>query len=266
MRKRLLGSLIAMVLLPMQGLAAISNATLEDFELALWKVRSDFHMLTVMAGSKTYISNLDGAITRAQSGMDTLRRDAEGSEERKLVADLTRHWDIFKPAAQGNTMAEQGFTRTYTIQDVNETAAEMSQRIESFSGATEGEYDDVRALSAYLQRMTSEYLNVAADPGGGMASGANVNRIEFKDAVPNFEGMLAAAKKNHADDEALSRALNQTGVKWMFIRESMVKFYENAVPYLIYRYTNQMVETMSQAINLASTDVEIEKPSFGPVE
>ena len=52
----------------------------------------------------------------------------------------------------------------------------------------------------------------------------------------------------------------------MFIRESMVKFYENAVPYLIYRYTNQMVETMSQAINLASTDVEIEKPSFGPVE
>ncbi len=50
----------------------------------------------------------------------------------------------------------------------------------------------------------------------------------------------------------------------MFIRESMVKFYENAVPYLIYRYTNQMVDTMSQAISLASTDVE--KPSFGPVE
>ena len=34
MRKRLLGCLIAMVLLPMQGFASISNAELEDFELA----------------------------------------------------------------------------------------------------------------------------------------------------------------------------------------------------------------------------------------
>ena len=112
--------------------------------------------------------------------------------------------------------------------------------------------------------MTSEYLNIAADPAGGMASGSDEGRIEFKDAVPEFERMLAAAKKNHANDEAISRALNQVGVKWMFIRESMVKFYENAVSYLIYRYTNQMVDTMSQAISLASTDVE--KPSFGPVE
>ena len=42
----------------------------------------------------------------------------------------------------------------------------------------------------------------------------------------------------------MARALNQVGLKWQFIRESMVKFYENAVPFLIYRYTKQMVETM----------------------
>ena len=44
----------------------------------------------------------------------------------------------------------------------------------------------------------------------------------------------------------------------------MVKFYENAVPFLIYRYTRQMVETMDQAISLAST--EVENPTFGPVD
>lgn len=264
MRKRLLGCLIAMVLLPMQGVASISNAELENFESALWKVRADFHMLTVMAGSKTYISNLDDAIAQAQSVMTDLRNDAEGSEERALVDDLNKNWDILKGSAQSNSMAEQGFTNAYTIQDVNEMPTAMSLRIGSFSGATEGQYDDIRELSAYLQRMTSEYLNIAADPAGGMASGSDQSRIEFKDAVPEFERLLAAAKKNHADDEAISHALSQVGVKWMFIRESMVNFYENAVPYLIYRYTNQMVDTMSQAISLASTDVE--KPSFGPVE
>lgn len=62
----------------------------------------------------------------------------------------------------------------------------------------------------------------------------------------------------------MSRALNQVGLKWTFIRESMVKFYENAVPFLVYRYTKQMVDTLDQSINLASTEVEM--PTFGPVE
>ncbi len=195
MRKRLLGCLIAMVLLPMQGVASISNAELENFESALWKVRADFHMLTVMAGSKTYISNLDDAIAQAQSVMTDLRNDAEGSEERALVDDLHKNWDILKGSAQSNTMAEQGFTNAYTIQDVNEMPTAMSLLIGSFSGATEGQYDDIRELSAYLQRMTSEYLNIAADPAGGMASGSDQGRIEFKDAVPEFERLLAAAKE-----------------------------------------------------------------------
>ena len=105
---------------------------------------------------------------------------------------------------------------------------------------------------------------MAADPAGGMAAGSDEGRLDFKKSVPEFERMLKAAQSQYADDEAMTRALDQVAVKWKFIRQSMVKFYENAVPFLIYRYTKQMVDTLEQAISLASTDMA--KPTFGPAQ
>lgn len=264
MAKRLLGSLLAIALLPVQGMAAISNADLEEFELSLWKVRANFHMLTVMTGSDTYDSDLQRSISQASQALSALSLNAEGSEERQLVADLEKDWKLYMDAAKGNSMAEQGYTNAYVIKDVNELPAIMSEKMDTFDTATSGKYDQVRELSAYLQRMTSEYLNVAADPAGGMAAGSDEGRLDFKNAVPEFEKMLKAAQKQYAGDEAMTRALDQVAVKWKFIRESMVKFYENAVPFLIYRYTRQMVDTLEQAISLASSDMA--KPTFGPVE
>ncbi|WP_303759873.1 hypothetical protein [Alcanivorax jadensis] len=264
MGKRLLGSLLAIALLPAQGMAAISNADLEEFELSLWKVRANFHMLSVMTGSDTYASDLERTIARASQALSELKSSAEGSEERQFVADLEKDWLLYKDAAKGNTMAEQGYTNAYVIKDVNELPAIMSEKMDAFENASSGKYDEIRELSAYLQRMTSEYLNVAADPAGGMAAGSDEGRLDFKNAVPQFEKMLKAAQKQYAGDEAMTRALDQVAVKWKFIRQSMVKFYENAVPFLIYRYTRQMVDTLEQAISLASTDMA--KPTFGPVE
>ncbi|MGB2247911.1 MAG: hypothetical protein ACPH3N_09580 [Alcanivorax sediminis] len=264
MAMRLLGCLVSLAILPLNGMAAITNADLEEFELGLWRVRSDFHMLTIMTGGQTYAADLESSIDKARRTLKRIESDAEGSEERKLAVELNSEWKNFEKAASSNTMAEQGYTDTYTIQDVNEIPALMLEKMDGFKSGIPGNYDDVHELAAFLQRMTSEYLNLAADPSGGMAAGTDEGRLEFKDAVPRFESMLASAKKKHSGDEAMSRALAQVGLKWTFIRESMVKFYENAVPFLVYRYTKQMVDTLDQAVNLAST--EVEKPTFGPVE
>ncbi|WP_237738854.1 hypothetical protein [Alcanivorax hongdengensis] len=251
------------LILPLQAQAAISQAQLKDLELNLWKIRSDFHMYTVMAGNQTYEVDLNGAISAADSALSDLAQNASGETENQLVTALQRQWKALRKAAQGNTIASQGYTDAYTIQDVNDIPVEMSEKMEAFDQASTGKYDDVRELAVSIEHMTSEYLNIAADPAGGMAAGSDEGRLSFKEAVPEFEKKLAAAKKAHAGDDAMTRALNQVSVKWQFIRQSMIKFYENAVPFLIYRYTNQMVGTLEQAIQLASTDVG--KPTFGPV-
>ena len=110
MGKRLLGSLLAIALLPVQGMAAITNADLEEFELSLWKVRTNFHMLTVMTGSDTYASELNKTISQASQALSNLKASAEGSEERQFVMDLEKDWALYMDAAKGNTMAEQGLS------------------------------------------------------------------------------------------------------------------------------------------------------------
>lgn len=195
MAMRLLGCLVALAILPLNGMAAITNADLEEFELGLWRVRSDFHMLTIMTGGERYAADLDRSISKARSALSKLDSNAEGNEERQLVSALNNEWKRFQDAASSNTVAEQGYTDTYTTQDVNLLPVVMLEKIEAFKGGVDGKYDDVLELSAYLQRMTSEYLNLSADPSGGMAAGTDEGRIEFKDAVPRFETMLDKAKR-----------------------------------------------------------------------
>ena len=45
---------------------------------------------------------------------------------------LEKDWQIYEDAASGNTMAEQGFTNAYIIQDVNELPAIMVGKMEAF--------------------------------------------------------------------------------------------------------------------------------------
>lgn len=264
MGKRLLAGLIAVAVMPLSAQAAISEANLAKLELGIWKVRANFHMYTVMEGNQKYDKRLNAAIQEARRAMQSLSRNAEGNDELTLVKELQSQFGRFQEAAKSNTYASQGYTSSYVIQDVNDIPAIMQENINAFSGGSSGEYDDILKMAAHLQHMSSEYLKLAAAPTGGMATGSGEGRIEFEDAVPVFEDMLAQAKKKHSGDEAMARALKRVDTKWHFIRGSMMKFYENAVPFLIYRYTAQMTDTLDQAMSLSST--EVEKPSFGPAQ
>ncbi|MQX53043.1 hypothetical protein [Alcanivorax sediminis] len=264
MEMRVLVIFGALLSLSSNGVASIHTADLGELELAVWQVRSDFHMLTVMKGDQIYDSSLEDSIARGRKALSRLERGAENGEEQQLITKLRGEWTNFEEAASSNTIVEHGYTDAYTILDVNEIPIVMLEQKAAFEGGVGGNFDDIYGLAAFLQRLSSEYLNLAADPTGGAAIGTDEGRLDFKEAVPQFESMLAAAKERHAGDEAMVRALESVSLKWGFVRQSMINFSENAVPYLVYRYTSQMVDTLDQATKLAST--EVEKPTLGPVD
>ncbi|MBA3979306.1 MAG: hypothetical protein C0462_01765 [Alcanivorax sp.] len=238
--------LLPMMLMPTAAMAAIDQSQLEKLQLDIWRVRADFHMYTVMAGDRQYARQLNQSISAAQRGFQSLSGTAESDAEVALVDTLNDSWRDFASAAGNNTIAELGYTETYAAQDVNRLAAVMSNQLNNFSPSAEGEYHDLWALAAYMQRMASEYLALAADPSGGMAVDTGEGRIEFRDTVPAFDRMLSDLRRKYRDDDAVNRALEQVASKWGFIRESLVKFYENAVPFLVHRYTQQIVESIDQ--------------------
>lgn len=260
MTKILRTTLALLVLSPLAAAAAISQSDLQQLTLDVWRIRADFHMYTVMAGNREYASQLEESISRGEDTMDKLRDGAETDAEQQLVETLEEHWRVYRDKAQSNTVVELGYTDAYTIQDMLKAGVAINQTINEYQGAEEGKYADLIALGADLQQMASEYLYLAADPSGGMGTGTDTARLSFKEAVPAFDKELAALREKYKDDEPVVRTLRQVGLRWQFIRDSLVNFSENSVPFLVHRYSNEMTEELSLVTTLGGGDSKPQIP------
>jgi len=247
---------------PMLASAALSRAQLEDLEHHLWQVRTDYHMYAVMDGNDTYRVALNEAAQQAAKALDDLSAGSESDAERALVAALSDQWRrMAADQALPKPGAAQGEQPAGDPARLDQLPAEMAASINGFEDAAGGDYDDVHALISELQSLTSSYVAIiAAKQDDGEAG----DRGEFEKAVPAFSDRLKRAQAAHRGDGNLSRTLEQAALKWGFIRASMLKFGEDAVPFLVYRYTSQMTGSLQQAVELATS--EVAKPTIGPPE
>lgn len=232
--------------------AAIKQTGIEQMIMDVWRVQADFHMLTVMEGSDEYRKQLEESIQRGNETLDELRSNAESEEGNALVSELESSWSNFVQYARANETAEQGQPSRYTLQDLRSSGKAMVERLNGTDFAEEGEYSDLMALGGDLQHIAAEYLRLAAAPSGGMASGSG-DRISFEEAVPAFGERLTELEEQYADQDAVKRTLGQVRLRWRFIRDSLINFSEEAVPFLIHRYSHQMTDELELAKNLATS-------------
>ena len=248
---------------PILASAALSRAQLEDLEHHLWQVRTDYHMYSVMDGNDTYRVALNEAAQQAAEALGDLRANSDSDAERALVADLADQWQRMAAdqalPAPGDTEGEATSGAPRRLDDL---PAEMASRIDAFEGAAGGDYDDVHGLISELQQLTSSYVAIIA--GNNDGGEAEQDRGAFEQAVPAFSDRLKRVQAAHRGDGNLKRTLEQAALKWGFIRSSMLKFGEDAVPFLVYRYTSQMTSSLQQAVELATS--EVTKPTIGPPE
>ena len=248
---------------PILASAALSRAQLEDLEHHLWQVRTDYHMYSVMDGNDTYRVALNEAAQQAAEALGDLRANSDSDAERALVADLADQWQRMAAdqalPAPGDAEGEAASGDPRRLDDL---PAEMASRIDAFEGAAGGDYDDVHGLISELQQLTSSYVAIIA--GNNDGGEAEQDRGAFEQAVPAFSDRLKRVQAAHRGDGNLKRTLEQAALKWGFIRSSMLKFGEDAVPFLVYRYTSQMTSSLQQAVELATS--EVTKPTIGPPE
>ena len=248
---------------PIPASAALSRAQLEDLEHHLWQVRTDYHMYSVMDGNDTYRVALNEAAQQAAEALGDLRANSDSDAERALVADLADQWQ--RMAADQALPAPgdaEGEATSGDPRRLDDLPAEMASRIDAFEGAAGGDYDDVHGLISELQQLTSSYVAIIAGSNDG--GEAEQDRGAFEQAVPAFSDRLKRVQAAHRGDGNLKRTLEQAALKWGFIRSSMLKFGEDAVPFLVYRYTSQMTSSLQQAVELATS--EVTKPTIGPPE
>ena len=239
--------LVMALVWPAMSSAAISQQQVQALQLDVWRLRANFHMYTVMAGDVRYQQVLDRTIQDTSRTFQALASNAESDAEQALVRDIRPLWSELETAAGNNSIAEQGYADSYATQDVNSFSARISRLLREYDAAASEPGEDLMAMAVYMQRIASEYLALAADPGGGAGGTTSEDRLDFREAVPAFDQMVNDAVQRYRGDDATGRALEDVQAKWQFIRESLVKFYENAVPFLVHRYTQEMVSGLKSS-------------------
>jgi hypothetical protein len=251
---------VLLILSAVSGQAAIEQSQLSRLALDIWRIRADFHMFTVMTGNDRYQSQLEESISRGEETMAEIMDSAESEAEMALVESLAEEWDQYIEYARSNSIVELGYTDHYTVLDMSASRNQLMDSIREYQGAEEDEFADLVSLGADLQQMASEYLQLAADPSGGSTIGG-ANKLEFQKAVPAFDEKLEKLKEQYSDNKAVSRTLRQVSLRWRFIRDSLVNFSENSVPFLVHRYSHEMTEELALATMVSGME-EMKPPTM----
>ena len=253
-RRYLMALAVPLVLLSANAPAALDRLDLDRLALDIWQVRAAFHAHTAMQGDPVYLEQMEEVIADTEEVLAAIEESVETEEEQAFVEAVIEGWEEYRDLAGQNTFAELGYTDHYTITDLENAALSLSEVINQQRKETSGKGEDLADLAVRLQRITSEYMFTASAPDGGsgaIGTGAEEGRLEFVEAVPDFDTRLKAAQQAWAGNPDISRELRSVASKWAFIRESLVKFYENSVPYVVHRYANQMVESLNMAAEMA---------------
>ena len=225
------GALLAMLLLPALGQAALARAQLETFERQLWRISTDHHMLALMDGDQGYGQSLNKTASTAATTLSALSGAAGDEDEQALVADLEAQWARLDPTGEGQPAR------------FDEVPARVAERLDAFEGGQSGDYDDVQRLITDLQRLTATYT--------GIVAGGDADQDAFRAELDAFEQRLKRAQAAHRGNAPLQEALEQSRLKWEFVRGSLVKFGDDAVPFLVYRYSQRMSDNLDAAITPA---------------
>ena len=248
----LLAGFLALIATP--STAAISAADLDMLGLKIWQVRAAFHNVTSTLGDPVAEQQLQELIAAAEQVMTQVRDSAESDAEQAQVEQLAENWETYLSLAGQNTAGELGYTDHYTIIDLESSVLALSESLAAQRQQLSGSASDLLAIAIDLQHIASEYMFIASSPDGGsatMGSASDESRLEFVEAVPALDAKLKAALQKWQGNADVLRELQSVNTKWGFIRESLVKFYENAVPFLVKRYSTQMVDSLLMAAEFA---------------
>ncbi|GAA5118592.1 hypothetical protein [Alloalcanivorax gelatiniphagus] len=225
-------AMLAVLLMPMFAQAAVQQADLSNLERELWQVRTNFHMYGLMDGDRVYLKTLGERISGVNDALDGLAADTD--PESPWLADLRRQWQGFDADPDREPLR---FDRVPTA---------MVEQLDTVEDAELGDYDDVHELLAHLQRITAVYTAIVAVNED--LPGEAESEDDFRARLTAFDAHLEQVRLHHDGDTPVASALKEAKVKWQFVRPSLVRFGGDAVPFLVYRYSNRIGADLEAAI------------------
>lgn len=252
---------------------ATALRSLNKLSTLMDKATMAYQMFKLDFGNPLYSKSLDKTIDRIENIRTDYHQAANEAEMADTLSTLTQEVDTFlkKLTFNEKKIAQGGYESYAVSSQMYDSKAAAHKAIDSlYSGIkkqldveVETEVQECRDLATLLQSIASDYIVQSVSmTGNALISGGNKPLDEL---AKEFSQRLADLNIQSDKVIGLNAKVRQVKAKWAFIKNSLVNFKQNTVPYLVYRYTDRMVDDLLQIAELYETRnaPKIKAPTFG---
>ena len=248
------GSLGALLLLAGQAVAqgdpAVLLASLEQQQLASYRLQTLFHLHSIQEGAENVGGQLKSESASFLTQLEQLDEQASGlglETEIKAVQDEGRK---FAGIVATDELLEQGYVDLHTVNDLSASQhalREGYQRLEEQLASKGVKGNPLQDQAILMQRIAAEYVRESASLDGGSAIYDNAQDLEkpVDQLAQEFRQQLASLDQQYAGQAQVSQKLKKVGITFAYIEKSLQNYKERSVPYVVSRYSDKIVVSLT---------------------
>lgn len=248
------GSLGALLLLAGQAVAQGDSAalltSLEQQQLASYRLQTLFHLHSIQEGAENVGGQLKAESASFLTQLEQLDEQASGlglETEIKAVQDEGRK---FAGIVATDELLEQGYVDLHTVNDLSASQhalREGYQRLEEQLASKGVKGNPLQDQAILMQRIAAEYVRESASLDGGSAIYDNAQDLEkpVDQLAQEFRQQLASLDQQYADQAQVSQKLKKVGITFAYIEKSLQNYKERSVPYVVSRYSDKIVVSLT---------------------
>lgn len=233
-----------------QGDSAALLTSLEQQQLASYRLQTLFHLHSIQEGAENVGGQLKAESASFLTQLEQLDEQASGlglETEIKAVQDEGRK---FAAIVVTDELLEQGYVDLHTVNDLSASQhalREGYQRLEEQLASKGVKGNPLQDQAILMQRIAAEYVRESASLDGGSAIYDNAQDLEkpVDQLAQEFRQQLASLDQQYADQAQVSQKLKKVGITFAYIEKSLQNYKERSVPYVVSRYSDKIVVSLT---------------------
>lgn len=248
---------------------AVTLRALNDVRILLDRVNMDYQMFKGENANPRYGDLLEEDIDMLADARDEMIDTVQSEEVDAIESNIDRYLTLLDD--NYSALSSGGYEVNAVVEEMMEKKLAAQRAISTLYASTAETTDadprvvEYQTMAFLMQQMAARYLeNAAAVYGVAFRDLSDERSID--QLALDFSQRLASLDLN-AKDLPVDAKTQLTDVKrkWTFIEQSMMNFMENQVSFLVYRYSNTIVEDLQGAARSLSGDTGISAPTGGDI-
>jgi nucleotide-binding universal stress UspA family protein len=243
---------------------------LHTLRVLLEKAAMDYQMLKNEGGNPRYEEALADTVARIEDARYSLEEVTvvEGQAETMARASdaMDRFMDLL--AENADLIASGGYEDLALVDQMYGAQKEAQMLLNEVYDATAASLEEpvpeivsrMRELSFIMQRLAASYLEQAASTFGTVSWRSDEKSVDQK--AQEFASKLEELEVHSKEAPSINVMVAQVKRRWDFMEQSMLNYKENTVPFLVYRYSNAMVDDL---LTVADLYGEPQQPAQPPM-